>query len=915
MVDEATPALGSDSQCDCLHERLEVLQRNCECLQRNEEKFRTLIETTGTGYVILDLEGRVVDANQEYVRLAGYSQLTEILGRSVVEWTAPEERERNAQEVARCIECGTVRDFGIHYVATDGRRTPIEINATVVGEGANAKIITICRDITKRRQIEDDQRVRDARFRAIVETTQEWIWAIDLQGNHTYSNRAVEAILGYSVDALLQMPTMALLHPDDVTKVAELLASCAAARKGWSGFIVRWRHKDGSYRFLESCAVPEFDAENGLVGFRGSDRDITEREQARQALAESEARFRTTFEQAAVGIVHVSPEGRFLRVNRRFCDIVGYSRDAILGMTFQEITYAEDLGRDVTELDRLASGDSASYTREKRYVRRDGGLAWVNLTASVHRLEDGTVDYFISVVEDISERKRAERALRFTQFAVDHAGEACFWMNDQARVLYANREACLSLGYTKEELQVLTLFDFAPDLSKAGWPERWQRMGQIPTLHLESRHRSKDGRTFPVEIAASRVEFEGESFACAFARDVTERKRSEAEKERLQSQLLQSQKMDALGRLAGGIAHDFNNLLTGILGFSELARIGLEPDSEAAEHLLGISEIVTQGKALTSQILAVSRKQVLSMAIIDVNAMILSAGRMLRRIIGEDLEIRTVLEPELLLVRADGAQLQQILLNLAVNARDAMPHGGVLCITTRNTTLSDSMAAMMDLSPGQYVQIAVSDTGCGIASDVIDHVFEPFFTTKQSGRGTGLGLATVYGIVKQHGGYIEVDSEAGKGSNFRILLAGVQEQAMMSVPSKLTTLVHGTETVLVVEDNFLVRHLVEQYLSSYGYEVLVATEPIEAIGLSRQHEGPIAILVTDVVMPGMNGRELHDRLIAERPNLEVIYMSGYAGDVLIDPAGAVDLSRRFLQKPFEMVELGRRIRSILDAER
>jgi two-component system, cell cycle sensor histidine kinase and response regulator CckA len=576
-------------------------------------------------------------------------------------------------------------------------------------------------------------------------------------------------------------------------------------------------------------------------------------------------------------------------------------RDIMTEKTTAVLDSASDDDHVETRLDELRHDQSIHQERLLETERA--------LTASEQRYQQ-----LVAQQEVLRASEQAYREL------FDAGGDAVFVHElkpdgTPGRFLQVNETACRALGYTREELLAMT-----PAGINAPWsdPELESikarfRAGQPATF--ERVHISRSGQRISVEIRTRMFTFRGAPAVIALVRDITERRRSEDEKDRLQAQLLQSQKMEAIGRLAGGVAHDFNNLLTGILAYSELARDELDPSSEVAEYLLGIKEAVKQCSALTAQILAFSRKQMLTIEIVDVNALILSAGRMLRRIIGEDVEIMTMLQPDLARVRADNAQLQQILVNLAVNARDAMPHGGILTVETTNAVVSDpAVQESCEICGGDCVVISVSDTGHGMDGETLSHVFEPFFTTKQLGRGTGLGLATVYGIVKQHGGHIDVRSTPGAGTVFRVFLPSVREEADIEPVFEPPTVARGSETILVVEDEPLVRELTVRHLSNCGYAVLSAPGPVQALALLRQYDGPIAILVTDVVMPVMNGRELYAKAVAERPNLKVLYMSGYPGDALAEHGGAPVLGLGFIQKPFGVVELTRQIRRILDHE-
>jgi CheY-like chemotaxis protein len=372
--------------------------------------------------------------------------------------------------------------------------------------------------------------------------------------------------------------------------------------------------------------------------------------------------------------------------------------------------------------------------------------------------------------------------------------------------------------------------------------------------------------------------------------------------------------MEAVGQLAGGIAHDFNNLLTAILGNTQLLLRDLPPGDTKRQDVEEIRKASERAASLTRQLLAYSRRQMLQPEILDLNVVVAEMDRMLRRLIGEHIALNTVLAPELGRVRADPNQIEQVIVNLAVNARDAMPDGGKLTIETANMELDESFAqAHLGAVPGHYAMVAVTDTGSGMDASVRAHLFEPFFTTKEVGKGTGLGLATVYGIVKQSDGYISVYSEPGRGSSFKVYLPRIQTPQSAATASGKDRLDRGTETILVVEDEAAVLALSRRALEMQGYVVLAAADPAAAIRVVERHGGMIHLLLTDVVMPGLSGRELADRLIARRPGLRVLYMSGYPGDAVVQH-GALPVGSAFLQKPFSPDGLARKVRDVLDSE-
>ncbi|TLY23306.1 MAG: response regulator [Nitrospirae bacterium] len=556
---------------------------------------------------------------------------------------------------------------------------------------------------------------------------------------------------------------------------------------------------------------------------------------------------------------------------------------------------------------------SGTITEETAVATMKAGAHDYLLKGNLKRLIPA-IDRELREAASRRERRKAEEALRESekrlQKILDNSPAIIFLKDTEGRYLYVNPQFGKLTVLTPEQILGKTDAEIFPPEQAAAFRANDLKVLQAGVaLEFEEVARHQDELYTSIVSKFPLRNTEGEVYAiCGIATDITERKSLEA-------QLRQSQKMEAIGRLAGGIAHDFNNMLTVINGFSELMLLSLpvgDPHRNTAEHIRQAGE---KAATLTRHLLAFSRQQVLQPRVLDLNAVVANMDTMLKRMIAEDIDLLTILSPGSTPVKADPGQIQQILMNLVVNARDAMPDGGRLTIETADVVLDTDYARRhVGVSPGRYVMLAVSDNGCGMDKQTQARIFEPFFTTKEEGKGTGLGLSTVYGIVKQSGGNIWVYSEPGRGTTFRIYLPRIEGVAEAIVPGKAQEpLPRGSETLLLVEDDAGVRKLAKTTLQTQGYTVLEAAQGEDAVRLSGQHEGLIHLMVTDMVMPEMSGRELAERLKPLRPNMKVLLTSGYTGKAMLHH-GELDPGMAFLQKPFTPQTLARKVREVLDAD-
>ena len=616
-------------------------------------------------------------------------------------------------------------------------------------------------------------------------------------------------------------------------------------------------------------------------------------------------------EQSPAAVLITDTAGAVQYVNQTFTEVTGYAPDEVLGknprMLKSGLTPPE-----VYERMWATITGGGTWQGEIQNRRKNGQLYWDHTVISPLRDPAGVITQFLAVQQEITERKRMEQQLRereeYFRSLIEQAMDIIAVLDAEGTIRYASPSVSPLLGYAPEELVGRRMLDLvhADDIpatlrvfAEGVATGKGGRLLELRFLHKDGTYRILEaiGRYLLNDPLVRGVVIN--------ARDVTERRS-------LERQLLQAQKMEAVGRLAGGIAHDFNNVLTAILGYVGLLLDGLPTLSPLRPDLKEIRKAAERAAGLTRQLLAFSRKQVLEMRVLDLNELVADVDKLLRRLLGEDIDVLTKLDQTLGAVRADAGQLEQVVVNLAVNSRDAMPEGGKLTIETRNAELDDSYAREhVPVQPGRYVMLALSDTGVGMSAETISHVFEPFFTTKEAGKGTGLGLATVYGIVKQSGGYVWCYSEPGHGTTFKVYLPRV-DAAVDRLPVRAAARpTHGSETVLLVEDDAGLRALTRRVLERYGYTVLEAATADAASSLARDHAGPIHLLLTDVVLPGAGGRALADELLARRADLKVLFMSGYTEDAILH-RGVLAPNTAFIHKPFSADGLTTKLREVLD---
>ncbi len=998
-------------------------------------------------------------------------------------------------------------------------------------------------EIAERWRAEEALRESEEKFRSLVELTSDWIWETDQYGTYIYASPQVKEILGYDPEEIIGKNAVDIIPQEEADKSAAFFVEKTLRKEPFIGYVNTNVRKDGKRIVVETSGIPILDDSGNVLGYRGVDRDVTEAERAERELKDSEQRLKILFEYAPDAYYLNDFEGRFVDGNMAAEKLIGYSRAELIGKSFLDLDL---LSPDQLEIAarNLAENARGIPTGPVELVlnRKDGTHVTVEVTTFPVTIKGEFLA--LGIARDVTERKRAERMLRFTQFSIDRSADAAFWMEPDGRFIYVNEAACRSLGYSRDELLTMSVQDIDPDFPAEIWPDHWKELKERGSFTYESRHRSKDGRVFPTEITANFMEFEGKEYNCAFVhdisqrkeservlegslsllrstlestadgilvvdttgriqsfnhkfleiwrfpehvvassddfemrmyilrhledpadmfekverlydhpeqemfsviglkdgrilewyakpqviggktigmvenfRDVTERRRAEqllrdseekyrmlfeeskdgifistpdgkfldinpagvemygysskeellnvdiardlyvdpdkrevikkelsekgyvkdyeiiyrrkdgkvitvletvtamrddagniiayrgiqrdvTEQKKLEQQFLQAQKMESLGTLAGGIAHDFNNILSGILGYASFMKSKIDTDHPHYRYLDTIEKSSKRAAELTSQLLGFARGGRYNVRPLNVNTIVSEVLEIVRNTFTKNITIESNLSEPLPAVAADANQLQQVIMNLCVNSSDAMPGGGSLAIATGVETLTEEYVETHTWAKtGTYVFLAVTDTGIGMDDETAKRVFEPFFTTKEEGKGTGLGLSMVYGVIKNHGGYIDVISAPNQGATFKIFLPMCGETEEYDSPEADAPGDSAKESILVVDDEEPVRLLTKDVLETHGYRVLLAVDGVEAIDVFKKYDGDVSLAIIDMTMPRMDGRETFLKLRQHNPDIKALLSTGYDQNDKTKEILSIGFVG-FLQKPY-----------------
>jgi two-component system, cell cycle sensor histidine kinase and response regulator CckA len=886
-----------------IHERKQAER----ALKESEERFKVLVEEAPEA-IFVQANDRIHYANPAMASLLGASRTEDLLGRDLFSLIAPEYHEAVRNRIKLQRETGKpVPLMGKEYLRFDGTRVPVETTAVAIRHGDMDAHLVFVRDVRARMETEDALRDRERRLQAFFDAVDESMILIDKEDKVVLSNLVGAERLGKTVSDLVGTRLYDSFPPEVATsRKAQYDRVIATGRPVF--------FEDARLgRSFEQYGYPVVDKEGVVSGVAIFARDVSGRKEAEEALRKSEEKYRSIFENAVEGFYQTTPEGRFVGVNPALARMMGFDS------TDEMVSSYIDIGREHYEnpgdrMDLLSLLEERGYVHsfETRLKRKDGEFIWVSISGRAVRNGDGKTRHYEGTVVDITERYKAEEALRRSEemyrTLIAASPDAITVCDLSGRISLASRKALELFGISSEEEAVgRSVVDWIANREGREAVQRaiHELLSRGGAKSREFFLKKSDGAVFQAEVHAAPIRAKDGSIrgAVLIARDVTERNS-------LQAQLLQSQKMEAVGTLAGGVAHDFNNILMAMMGYLGLLRLKLPGDHPLEKYVGLLESCASKAANVTRGLLAFSRRQNIELKPQGINVMVRDFEKLLRRLIPEDVHF-TVTLGEDATIMADITQIDQVLINLVSNAKDAMPKGGSLTVETKAVWLDKKFNQTHGFGkPGNYGSISVTDTGSGMDEETLKKIFEPFFTTKETGKGTGLGLSIVYGIIKQHNGYVTVASEPGKGTKFSIYLPAVKAEASRET-KELTAAKRGSETILLAEDDVYVREIATELLQVLGYRVIEAEDGEEAVRKYSEHRDAIDLLILDVVMPVKNGKAAYDEIRAMNPSARAIFMSGYTGDILFD-RGVEDVGLDYITKPLSTDELLAKVREVLD---
>jgi PAS domain S-box-containing protein len=892
-------------------------KRTAAALLESSRFLQFTLDALSAHIAILDEHGTIIAVNAAWNRFAGEGNATANNGAGdnylkVCDSVSGDFADEASAVGAgiRAVMAGQREEFHLEYPCHSPREKRwFIIRVTRFGGDGPVRVVVAHENITDRKQAELEKAQTSELLEALLANTDDDIYFKDLQSRFVRFSRALLNDLHLSrPDELIGRTDFDLFTEEHARPAFEAEQEIIRTGQPILNLEEKETYLDGRVAWVLTSKMAWRDPAGNIIGTMGISRDITERKQAERELAQTSALLGAMLANTIDHIYFKDLQSRFVRFSRSVLKHFKLAHpDELTGRTDFDF-YIEEHARPLFEAEQeIIRTGQPILNQEEKIDQIDGRGGWVSTSKMAWRDPAGNIIGTMGISRDITERKRAEESLVLFRTLIDQSSDAIVVVDAETRrYLDVNEGACASLGYNREELLSMSVFDIDTDISPSLLKKIEKALQTAGFITFESGHRRKDGTTFQVEVNLKRVQLD-KGYVVSTVRDITERKK-------LETQLVQSQKMETVGKLAGGIAHEFNSILTAIIGQSELLLNDLPAASPLAKNATEIRKAANRAALLTQQLLAYGRKQFLQPEILDLNHVVAGLKGMFHNLLGGDVDLQIVPAADLHAVKADAGQIEQVIMNMIVNARDAMPNGGRLLLETANITFDlESVGRYPELNPGDYVMLAITDTGTGMSDAVKARVFEPFFTTKDVGEGTGLGLSTCYGIVKQSGGHISVYSEPARGTTFKIYLPRIESEKTVPVERLGSPdLPGGTETILLVEDDPALRDMAATLLRRLGYTIFAAADGVEALAVQHKRgTGHVDLLFTDVVMPNMSGKELADRVRALYPRTKILFTSAYTENAIVHQ-GVLEKGVALLQKQFTPSALAHKVREVLD---
>lgn len=882
-----------------------------------EEKLRYILDTMKDAYFETDAHGDFTYVNRPFCEILGFSR-DDLLFKNFRVISTPEYLDRLAKTYKEMISDPLVpEDILADVICKSGEHRPMEFSVSVIQgpSGETSGFRGIGRDVTEKIEAARSIRDSEARYKLLADNLTDVIWVLDENMQYVYISPSVKKLRGYTPDEVIKQSLEQTLTPDSYKHAVQIFSreylqeqSGIKHGKDWfTNLELEMYRKDGSTVWTEVNLNVLYDKDEYAIGILGVTRDITERKRAEEELKKSEELYRTIFEQTATANMILAEDTTVLMVNSNFEKLMGYSRQEVENKMSWMKFVAEDEVETLLTRHRLRRihPDSVSSTYEFKAITRSGEIR--DLFMSVAMIPD-TKNSIASLI-DITTRKETETALRQSEERFRDLArllpQTVFEADLNGRLTFVNESSYERFGFSREDVEAgLNVLDVMAPEDHLRIMKNYQSIIQGEKLGLnEYLARKKNGATFPVLIHTTCIyHHEHPAGLRGFLIDISEKKAME-------DQLLHAQKMEAIGILAGGIAHDFNNLLMGVLGNISLMLMQVENTHPFHKRLKIMEEYIQKGSDLTRQLLGFARGGKYEVRTTNLAEFVLKSSEMFGRT-RKEITIHHNAAPDLWHVDIDRGQLDQVLLNLFVNAWQAMPGGGDIFIALENKELSDAGVQTFDVKPGRFVKLTVTDTGIGMDEDTKSHIFEPFFSTKERGRGTGMGLASVYGIIKNHGGFVGVESQKGAGASFMIYLPA-SDRKLENVQVEDHPLRQGEETILIIDDEEMILDIASQMLENLGYKVLTAGDGKQGLAVFEINREIINLVILDMIMPIFSGKETFEALQRRDPSVKVLLSSGYSLDSQAKDIIACGC-KGFIQKPFTIAVLSQKIREILE---